>query len=112
MRRTSEFANESEVTERDAPLLESPTGRQDQGGVSEAGPSTAGEIARHPPGGRPRSDVTSRHDSGSGANETLDGLTASEEELRKGAEEIPLGAPENAIEDIPVFDRADLLPKV
>jgi hypothetical protein len=89
-------ANTTERDESDAPTLFGPTGREV--------PSSAG--------GRPRSEATGRHDAGSGANETTDGLTSSEEELRRGAEEVPVGAPEKKLEDIPVFDRADALPKV
>lgn len=63
-------------------------------------------------GGRPRSEVTGQHDAGSGANETVDGLTSSEEAIRRGAEDLPIGAPERDLEDIPVFDRADALPKI
>jgi hypothetical protein len=37
---------------------------------------------------------------------------ASEEATRRGAEDIPIGAPERELEDLPVFDRADALPKV
>jgi hypothetical protein len=63
-------------------------------------------------GGRPRSEVTGRHDAGSGANETADGLTSMEEAIRRGAEDVPIGAPEPELEDLPVFDRGAALPKV
>ncbi len=52
-----------------------------------------------------------RHDAGSKANETDDGLNASDESIRHGAEDIPTGANERR-KDIPVFDRADTPPKV
>src|SRR6187551_1184983 len=42
------------------------------------------EIATHP-----RSEVTARHDEGSGANETVDGLDELQEAVRHGAEDIP-----------------------
>jgi hypothetical protein len=93
----SEFANEGELNETDAAALSGPTGRE----VSSGGT-----------GGRPRSEITGRHDAGSGANETVDGLSSSEEELRRGAEDIPLGSPATELEELPVFDRADALPKV
>jgi hypothetical protein len=49
------------------------------------------------------------HDSGSQANETVDGLDAETEALRHATE----GAPTvPKIEKTPVFDRADLPPKV
>jgi hypothetical protein len=39
-------------------------------------------------------------------------MSSTNEALRQGAEDIPIGAPEESIEDVPVFDRGDLLPKV
>src|SRR5207247_1019098 len=65
-----------------------------------------------PIGARPRSEVTGRHDAGSGANETVDGLTSSEEAVRRGAEDVPIKAPKEATDDVPVFERAGTLPKV
>jgi hypothetical protein len=62
------------------------------------------EDASKPIGTHPRSEVTGRHDAGSGANETVDGLTPTEEAIRRGAEDKPIGRPER--EDVPVFDRA------
>jgi hypothetical protein len=53
-----------------------------------------------------------RHDAGSGANETLDGLDATTEALRHAAEDIPSGALQDDVETVPVFDRADLAPKI
>jgi hypothetical protein len=53
-----------------------------------------------------------RHDSGSGANETVDGLDATTEELRHAAEDMPSGAGPGKIDKTPVFDRADLAPKI
>lgn len=52
------------------------------------------------------------HDSGSQANETMDGLDAATEALRKAAEDTPSGANEADVEKVPVFDRADLAPKI
>jgi hypothetical protein len=52
------------------------------------------------------------HDSGSGANETVDGLDANTEALRHAAEDTPSGALPDDPEKVPVFDRADLPPKV
>ena len=49
------------------------------------------------------------HDTGSQANETVDGLDATTEALRKAAEEI---CPPDDTEAVPVFDRADLPPKI
>jgi hypothetical protein len=53
-----------------------------------------------------------RHDAGSGANETVDGLDAETEELRHAAEDTPSGAGTGKIEKTPVFDRTDLPPKI
>ena len=53
-----------------------------------------------------------RHDAGSGANETTDGLDATTEALRHAAEDTPSGALPDDIEAVPVFDRADLAPKI
>ncbi|WP_144441150.1 hypothetical protein [Bradyrhizobium sp. CCGE-LA001] len=53
-----------------------------------------------------------RHDAGSGANETADGLDASTEALRHAVEDTPSGAMPEDIEVVPVFDRADLAPQI
>jgi hypothetical protein len=52
---------------------------------------------------------TKPHDSGSQANETVDGLDAETEALRRAAEGIT--APED-VEKVPVFDRAGAAPKI
>ena len=52
------------------------------------------------------------HDSGSQANETVDGLDAETETLRHAAEDTPSGANPEDVEKTPVFDRADLAPKI
>jgi hypothetical protein len=52
------------------------------------------------------------HDSGSAANETVDGLDATTEALRHAAEDTPSGASSDDVEKVPVFDRADLAPKI
>jgi hypothetical protein len=52
------------------------------------------------------------HDSGSAANETVDGLDATTEALRRAAEETAAGDGQGKIEKTPVFDRADLAPKI
>ena len=52
-----------------------------------------------------------KHDSGSQANETLDGLDAYAESTRKGAEDKPIGQKEHT-DDIPVFDRGDAAPEL
>ena len=50
------------------------------------------------------------HDTGSQANETVDGLDAETEALRRATEDTPAGP--GKIDKTPVFDRADLPPKI
>lgn len=53
------------------------------------------------------------HDAGSDANDTVDGLTESEEAVRQAAEDVPTGQdPSGPVESVPVFDRRSLPPKV
>jgi hypothetical protein len=52
------------------------------------------------------------HDSGSQANETVDGLDATTEALRHAAEDTPSGANPEDVEKTPVFDRAGEAPKI
>ena len=52
------------------------------------------------------------HDSGSGANQTVDGLDSATETLRHAAEDTPSGAGPDDVEKTPVFDRADLAPRI
>jgi hypothetical protein len=68
---------------------------------------------RHPNASEAGQQVTAQpHDSGSQANETMDGLDATTEALRHAAEDTPSGGPPNDVENVPVFDRADLAPKI
>jgi hypothetical protein len=60
----------------------------------------AGQVPTHP------------HDSGSQANETVDGLDASTEALRHAAEDTPSGSGPSDIEKTPVFDRAGAAPTI
>jgi hypothetical protein len=62
--------------------------------------SWAGQVAAHP------------HDSGSQANETVDGLDATTESLRHAAEDMPSGTGPSDIEKTPVFDRAGEAPRM
>jgi hypothetical protein len=55
---------------------------------------------------------TRPHDSGSAANETVDGLDATTEALRHAAEDTPAGTGPGDIEKTPVFDRAGQAPKI
>jgi hypothetical protein len=52
------------------------------------------------------------HDSGSQANETVDGLNSTTEALRHAAEDTASGARRDDMEKTPVFDRAGLAPKI
>jgi hypothetical protein len=52
------------------------------------------------------------HDSGSAANETVDGLDAITEALRHAAEDTPSNASPDDPEKVPVFDRANVAPKI
>jgi hypothetical protein len=52
------------------------------------------------------------HDSGSAANETVDGLDATTEAMRHAAEDTPSGASPGDLEKTPVFDRAGQAPKI
>jgi hypothetical protein len=56
----------------------------------------------------PRSIVTGAHDPGSGANETIDGLSGTEESTRQAAEDEAPGTADvdTDADDTPVFDRA------
>jgi len=70
------------------------------------------EDARPDAASRPRSEITGRHDEGSGANETIDGLDEYQEAARHGAEDIPASERRKTLKDVPVFDRADSEPKI
>jgi hypothetical protein len=107
---TSEFANQGEIPRLDPAENDTVTGREDHFGITEAGSVAASEIKK-PIGAHPRSEVTGAHDSGSGANETIDGFTDSEEALRQAAEDTPSGQTP-VDEDMPVFDRANDLPRI
>jgi hypothetical protein len=52
------------------------------------------------------------HDTGSQANETVDGLDATAEALRHAVEDTASGATPDDVEKTPVFDRAGLAPKI
>ncbi|WP_156042091.1 hypothetical protein [Bradyrhizobium sp. URHD0069] len=52
------------------------------------------------------------HDSGSAANETVDGLDATTEAIRHATEDTPTGTGPDDIEKTPVFDRAGAAPKI
>jgi len=106
-RRSSPYANSGEVNESDAPALPGMTGREDNLGADPASDSRL-DIAQ-PIGAVPRSAVTGAHQPGMGANETVDGLSGTEEAARRAAED---ETEVDDFEDLPVFDRADAAPKI
>ena len=95
----------------DRALLESPLGRENDFG---ADPGTLAEDEiRHPEvGAHPKSEITGRHDEGSGANETIDGLDEMQEAVRHATEDLPASEKGDDFEKLPVFDRAEAEPKV
>ena len=109
----SPYANEGEIADRDAPLLETPEGRTDDRGLSARGTDLDADVRNVPVGAVPRSEVTGRHDAGSGANETTDGLDPVEEATRASAEDIASGdGREDAPSELPTFERGLTAPRV
>ena len=96
-------------------------GGSDEGGVERDASELIGliketsmpHINRDPVTAETGEQVPARpHDSGSAANETVDGLDAATEALRRAAEDTPAGDGQGKIDKTPVFDRADLAPKI
>ncbi len=112
MPRTAPMRNGKEVSDTDRALLETPEGRENDFGASDQDELNNDEIERPEVTTRPRSEITGRHDEGSGANETVDGLDEYQEAVRHGAEDIPVSERRKTLKDVPVFDRADIEPKV
>src|SRR3982750_4735894 len=98
----SQYANTAQVKEPDRALLPGVTGREDNLGSDPASP--AAMDIEQPIGAQPRSAVTGQHQPGMGANETVDGLSGTEEAVRAAAED---DAEADDFEDLPLFDRAD-----
>src|SRR3982750_569474 len=96
----SQYANTAQVKEPDRALLPGGPGREDNLGSDPASPAAVD--IEQPIGAQPRSAVTGQHQPGMGANETVDGLSGTEEALRAAAED---EAEVDALEDIPVFAR-------
>jgi hypothetical protein len=103
---------EGEILPSDTPLLETPMGRENDFGAADENTLNEDEIERPEVLSRPRSEITGRHDEGSGANETVDGLDEYQEAARQGAEDIPVSDRDRDFEKLPVFDRAESEPKV
>jgi hypothetical protein len=103
----SGYANTAEFNDADQALLNGVTGREDNFGADPASDSQL-DIDQ-PIGAQPRSQITAYHDPGTGAQETEDGLSETEESLRRAAED---ETEADDFEDLPVFDRADAIPKI
>ncbi|MER9643680.1 hypothetical protein [Mesorhizobium sp. M0239] len=101
--RRSDFANDEPIRPEDAAVLDSPAAHEDRHGA-DPGFVGADDVDRSIDA-MPRSEITGRHDEGAGANETIDGLSETEELTRSYAEDIPAGDNEEDEENIPVFER-------
>jgi len=112
MARTARKPAADVVAPGERALLDSPLGRENDFGVSDEGTLNEDEIERPEVLSRPKSQVTGRHDEGSGANETIDGLDELQEAIRHGAEDIPSSDKDREFERLPVFDRGESEPKV
>jgi hypothetical protein len=104
---TSPYANNAEVDQTDAQILPGVTGREDKLGADPASESRLD--VDQPIGALPRSTVTGRHQPGTGTDETADGLSGTEEATRRAAED---ETEANDFEELPVFDRAEAMPKL
>jgi hypothetical protein len=103
----SQYANTAQVEASDQVVLPGITGREDDLGADPASHATAD--IQQPIGAQPRSAETGQHQPGMGANETIDGLSGTEESVRAAAEdETEL----DDLEELPVFDRADSIPRI
>jgi hypothetical protein len=102
----SEFANEREIDSGTARSLGGPAGREENPGAE---PNAAADDMVQPVGAEPRSAVTGAHDPGTGANETVDGLSGTEELTRLEAEDAAPGLADvdEEADETPVFDRAE-----
>jgi hypothetical protein len=96
----SRYANESEVLPQDTPALDGITGRENDQGA-EPGALNADDV-RKPVGARPAPHENHALDMDD--DETVDGLSPTEEALRRNAEDTPSGETRS---DIPVFDRGE-----
>lgn len=103
---------ESGVAPADRVLLETPLGRENDFGAADRGTLNEDEVRRPEVMSRPKSAITGRHDEGSGANETIDGLDEIQEAMRHAAEDIPASEKGDDFERLPVFDRAESEPKI
>ena len=98
---------ETKISPSVRPVLELPVDRENDFGA-EPGSLVEEEINHPEINSRPKSQITGRHDEGSGANETIDGLDEYGEAIRHAAEDIPASERTgDEFEELPVFDRAE-----
>jgi len=83
-----EFANQGEVSEGDAAILGSPTGREEGRAPDEPASDFEAEVNAREGGAKPRSEVTGGPQGGT-PGETEDGLDEVAEALRRAAEDPP-----------------------
>jgi hypothetical protein len=106
-RQSSSYANTAQIDETDAPALPGIAGREDNLGADPGSDSSLDVY--QPVGAVPRIEVTGAHQPGTGADETADGLSETEEATRRAAED---ETEVDDFEELPVFDRADAIPKI
>ena len=80
----------NKARDADAPRSGRITGREEGLAPDEPLSDFEAEVASHPLGGRPMSDVTD-HQGPGGDEETIDGLDPLAESVRHAAEDIPVG---------------------
>jgi hypothetical protein len=83
-----EFANQGEVSDADAALLKTPTGREEGGAEDEPPSDFEAEVKAREVGAKPQSEVTGGPQGGT-PGETEDGLDEVAEALRRSAEDPP-----------------------
>ncbi len=106
-KRSSRFANTAPVGPEDRVLLETRTGREAPT-IGREPDARQEEIREKGVGSRPVGDRTGIRQPGSGANETDDGLDATEEMVRHAAEDRPEGEETGRRRVSPaVFDRRE-----
>jgi hypothetical protein len=88
----TDFANQSQVTERDAAALSSPTGREEGRAEDEAESDFEAEVQADEAGAQPASEITGGPQGGT-PDEDADGLDEVERALRDAAE-APVGRKE------------------
>ena len=102
------YADQADVIGSDRPVLETPGGRSVDRDPADRSDSDD-EARRQDVGAIPRSAVTGAPEPGMGGAETEDGLSETEEAIRRAAEDISTGpGEEDRPGDIPVFERGGM----